>query len=227
MPWKEVTIPLQRLESATLATAEGANRRRLCRRSGISPKTGCKWLHRFQEGRPHGLQARSGRPHHSQQRDADISILWGNTSEVTGDQIYNIFSSYPTISYSLVQDSGGSAGSWDINLGNDGGGNIDADPQFVDANGPDDIVGTLDDNPRLQLTSPAIDAGDNDAVPADTLDLDGDLDSAEMLPYDLDGYPRCVDIPDTGVGPGPIVDMGAYEVQVKVYLPLVMKNYAP
>jgi hypothetical protein len=43
----------------------------------------------------------------------------------------------------------------------------------------------------------------------------------------LDGYPRCVDIPsmpNTGVGIAPIVDMGAYEVQIMIYLPLVVNN---
>jgi hypothetical protein len=47
----------------------------------------------------------------------------------------------------------------------------------------------------------------------------------------LDQIPRFVDIPfidDTGVElapPGPIVDMGAYEAQPPVYLPLVIKSY--
>jgi hypothetical protein len=157
-------------------------------------------------------------------------ILWGNTATngAPGAQISNEGSS-PTISYSLVQDSGGSGAGWDSSLGIDGGGNIDEDPQFVDADGPDDVVGTPDDNLRLQLTSPAIDAGDNSALPPDTFDLDGDGDTAELLPLDLDGYPRCVDIPDvpdTGVGPAPIVDMGACEAQEvsPVYLPLILKN---
>ena len=40
-------------------------------------------------------------------------------------------------------------------------------------------------------------------VPADTRDLDGDGDSAEWLPYDLDGEPRFVDIPTApGTGSG-------------------------
>ncbi len=155
MPWKEVTIPLQRLESATLATAEGANRRRLCRRSGISPKTGCKWLHRFQEGGPGALQARSRRPHHSQQPDADNSILWDNTAP-NGPQIYNFSEGVPTVSYSLVEGGCPSESTCDHIL--------DADPQFVDANGLDDTVGTLDGNLRLQRTSPGIDGGGNTAV---------------------------------------------------------------
>jgi len=64
--------------------------------------------------------------------------------------------------------------------------------------------------------SPCIDAADNDAVPPDTLDLDGDGDTTEPIPFDLDGNPRFVDdpaTPDTGNGEPPIVDMGAYEFQ--------------
>ncbi len=123
------------------------------------------------------------------------SILWGNTALV-GAEIYNYNdSSTPTIKYSLVEGSGGSGPEWDTSLGTDAGGNIDADPQFVDA-----ANGDL----HLQPTSPAIDVGDNGALPADTLDLDGDGDTVEPLPLDLDGNPRIVN---------GIVDMGAYEVQ--------------
>jgi hypothetical protein len=54
-------------------------------------------------------------------------------------------------------------------------------------------------------------------VPADEFDLDGDGDTDEPIPFDLDGNPRFVDDPDTddtGHGTPPIVDMGAYEYQV-------------
>jgi len=64
--------------------------------------------------------------------------------------------------------------------------------------------------------SPCVDAADNTAVPADTSDLDGDGDTLEPLPFDLDGNPRFVDdsaVPDTGIGRPPIVDMGAFERQ--------------
>jgi hypothetical protein len=72
--------------------------------------------------------------------------------------------------------------------------------------------------------------GTTPPCPPDTFDLDSDGDTAKLLPLDLDGYPRCVDIPDvpdTGVGPAPIVDMGACEAQAvtPVYLPLILKNY--
>jgi predicted outer membrane repeat protein len=68
-------------------------------------------------------------------------------------------------------------------------GNIDADPLFVDANGPDGIPGTEDDNLRLSADSPCINTGDPDYV-------------AEPGETDLDGKPRII---------GDRVDIGAYE----------------
>lgn len=68
MPWRETTTVSQRLEFVTLASWEEANISRLCRRFGISRKTGYKWLHRFQEGGLEALQDRSRRPHYSPNR---------------------------------------------------------------------------------------------------------------------------------------------------------------
>lgn len=65
MPWNTVSAMSLRREFVMLALTEGCNRRELCRRFGISPKTGYKWLHRYQSDGPDGLQARSRRPHHS------------------------------------------------------------------------------------------------------------------------------------------------------------------
>ena len=62
MPWQESTIMSQRLEFVTLIQQEGANMARLCRRFGISRKTGYKWLNRFQEGGVEALADRSRRP---------------------------------------------------------------------------------------------------------------------------------------------------------------------
>ena len=79
---------------------------------------------------------------------------------------------------------------------------IDSDPLFVDAAGGD---------LRLQPASPAIDAGDNAAVPVG-------------VTTDLLGNARFVDIVsviDTGNGAPPIVDIGAYEAQIVVYLPIL------
>ncbi|MCC8960668.1 IS481 family transposase, partial [Bradyrhizobium sp. Pear77] len=50
MPWNEVSVMDQRREFVRLALQEGANRRELCRRFGISPDVGYKWLKRWQAG---------------------------------------------------------------------------------------------------------------------------------------------------------------------------------
>lgn len=64
MPWREVSAMDERREFVRLAMQEGANRRELCRRFGISPEIGYKWLRRFGAG-DDVLADRSRRPHHS------------------------------------------------------------------------------------------------------------------------------------------------------------------
>ena len=132
------------------------------------------------------------------------SILWGNAPE----EVH-------------VESGGALIRYCDVLAGWPGEGNIDADPLFVDPDGPDDDPNTWEDNDyRLSPGSPCIDAGDNTAVPLDTLDLDNDGDTDERIPFDLDGNPRFVQDPfteDSGVPDPPlyrfIVDMGAYEYE--------------
>jgi len=108
-------------------------------------------------------------------------ILWGN-SALHMAEIYNETST-PTVSYSDIRDCDGSS-SWNSYCGKDGGGNIDADPLFINS-----AVGNL----RLGFGSPVIDAGNNISVTVTT---------------DLDDLPRFAD----GNGDGdPVVDIGAYE----------------
>ena len=57
-------------EFVQLASQPGANRRELCRRFGISPKTGYKWLARYAAGAEQGLAEHSRRPVHSPRRTA-------------------------------------------------------------------------------------------------------------------------------------------------------------
>jgi predicted outer membrane repeat protein len=94
------------------------------------------------------------------------SILWGNNSDLTNND------AAITVTHSIVEDAayGGSAG------------NLYADPQFVDA-----VGGNL----RVRAGSPAIDAGDDSALPG-------------SVTTDLDGFARSVWLN---------VDMGAYESQ--------------
>jgi transposase InsO family protein len=66
MPWSEVSIMDQRREFVELAMQEGANRRELCRRFGIHPDTGYKWLGRWESDGE--LVDRSRRPHSSPKR---------------------------------------------------------------------------------------------------------------------------------------------------------------
>ena len=123
-------------------------------------------------------------------------ILWGNTIwgiNITdyGSQIYGSAS----VTYSIVQSASLYAA----------GGNLNDDPQFVDASGGD---------LRVLPTSPAIDSGNNNAVWPDIADLDGDANVSEPTPLDLDNTHRFIDMlnaTDTGNGTPPLVDMGAYE----------------
>jgi probable HAF family extracellular repeat protein len=125
----------------------------------------------------------------------------GETAQIGGPGV-------PNISYSRVQ-------SWTGIMG--GVGNSGADPAFVDIDGPDNNPGNADDNLHLlRPLSSCIDAGNNTFLPADSTDIDNDGDVIEPLPLDLDRNPRTRDDPavvNSGIGPGPIVDIGAYEVQ--------------
>jgi transposase InsO family protein len=69
MPWKDWTVMLQRREFVMLAAQEGADVSALCRRFGISRKTGYKWIGRCRgAGDAAGLPDRSRRPHTSPAR---------------------------------------------------------------------------------------------------------------------------------------------------------------
>jgi len=152
-------------------------------------------------------------------------IFWDEGGEQ--NEIYNLDGSTITIGYSDVR--GGLPAVYDPYEGVVwGSGNIDADPLFErypsdggdgwgdDPGTPGIDEGENDDYGDLHLLagSPCIDAGDSNAVPEDIIDLDGDGDTIEPIPWDLDGHPRFYDDPntaDTGTSPPPTVDMGAYE----------------
>jgi len=80
-------------------------------------------------------------------------------------------------------------------------GTLNQDPLFLDFNGIDNTLGTLDDNLRLNGTSPSRNQGSNSSVPADTFDVNNALGTTEPTP-DRD---RATRIQNT------TVDHGAYE----------------
>ena len=82
---------------------------------------------------------------------------------------------------------------------------FDADPLFVnidDPIGPDSKWFTSDDGLRVITGSPTIDAGYDEALPADSSDLDKDGNITELTPIDIIGLNRRL---------GSSVDIGAYE----------------
>lgn len=107
-------------------------------------------------------------------------ILWGNTSQSEVGERAQIRGETSSMQCCCVQ---GWSGTWG------GSGNHGADPQFVDREGVDGIIGTDDDDLRLLAGSPCIDAGSNAALP-------------RLITVDLAGNPRIVN---------GTVDMGAYE----------------
>ncbi len=114
-------------------------------------------------------------------------ILWGNI----GNQIQSPGDPVIDVQYSIVQGGFG------------GVGNLAFDPLLVDANGADDVAGTLDDDLRVGGVSPAIDSGSNTAWNV-------------ALTVDIAGLPRFYDdpsMPNSGEGRTPIIDRGAYETQ--------------
>lgn len=65
MPWKECSPMSLRREFMILALNDTSNIRQLCRRFGISPKTGYKWIKRFLQEDDVIMQDCSRRPHKS------------------------------------------------------------------------------------------------------------------------------------------------------------------
>lgn len=71
MAWKEVCLMSQREEFVLLASVDGSNVSELCRRFGVSRKTGYKWLSRYKSDGMVGLVDRSRRPLESAGRTSD------------------------------------------------------------------------------------------------------------------------------------------------------------
>lgn len=65
MPWKESSAMSERVEFVQEALKADANIRALCREYGITPRTGYKWIRRYQTQGEKGLYERSRRPKRS------------------------------------------------------------------------------------------------------------------------------------------------------------------
>ena len=160
------------------------------------------------------------------------TIVAGNTANVFGPDIYSDDHNYGGIftgSHNLIGDGSGQT----FENGTDGNivGTTESpiDPLFVrapshggdgwgdDPDTPDIDESANDDYGDLRLTadSPAVDAGDDALLPADTYDLDADGDTAEPVPFDLGGNIRIV---------GEAVDIGAYECVVLSGIPGDLNN---
>ena len=63
MPWRETSAMNERFNFVVDAQRGHFPFAELCRRYGVSRKTGYKWLHRFEQHGPQGLADRSHRPH--------------------------------------------------------------------------------------------------------------------------------------------------------------------
>jgi len=131
----------------------------------------------------------------------DNSILWDNTGPQGGqtDSIWYNGAVNLVVNRTIINGLGSG------DPAPAGVGNINLVPLFVDADGPDNIPGTPDDNVRLAEGSPAIDRG-NDLVVG--LNVLGDIYGGSRFLDDTG-------TPDTGIDdavPG-VVDLGAAEFQ--------------
>jgi predicted outer membrane repeat protein len=110
-------------------------------------------------------------------------IVWANRDETGDSETSQIFATAPILRHCCVENW---TGQWGDAT------NHGLDPQFVDADGPDDVAGTADDNLRLTATSSCYNAGLSEML-------------SDPFLTDCDGYPRIM---------GRLMDMGAYEYVV-------------
>jgi len=112
------------------------------------------------------------------------TIMWGDDAPSGPEIRGRATAARPVVSYSLIEGCGGSGAGWISSNGIDGGNNIDTDPFLKGSDFPDTPL-------ALYSSSPALNAGDNFAVPG-------------TITTDIEGSPRVF---------GSSVDMGAYEYQ--------------
>jgi hypothetical protein len=178
--------------------------------SGSSPSfTNCTVAYNSTSDRGGGILNDQNINHNTTDLELFNCILWGNTLATGPDQIYNepTPASTTELNHTLIQ------GGWMITGTTCVDTCLTADPLFVDPPGLDGFIGTLDDNLRLSASSPAINAGDNSLVPQDLLDINYNGIITEALPFDLDNTSRILGL----------IDPGAYELKIPLYLPVIRK----
>ena len=149
------------------------------------------------------------------------SILWDNSAD-SGNATYNDKGTI-SMSHTLIEGdvNGPNTGG---NANDDAGNNLDATPQFADADTPagaDDSLRTVDDGLRLTASSPALNAGNTDALPSgvDT-DLLGEArvqdGTVNLGPYErvvYDGPIYHVDADASRTGDGSSFDLAFSDLQ--------------
>ena len=92
--------------------------------------------------------------------------------------------------------------------------NFGSAPGFTDPLGPDNVPGTGDEDFTPADGSPLLDAGEDDSIPPDLLDLNADGNTEESVPFDLLGAVRAVPCIPPGQPPSASslgADIGAKE----------------
>lgn len=148
----------------------------------------CTVVQNYAMERGGGILARSASPQPATSWVFN-SILWANRSPIGPD----------LAGRHLVLFSNLSDGAWIQ------GTNMSKDPLFVNPSAMDFSLGPM---------SPCIDAGSSYLLGGDWADVDRDGNRGEDLPLDADNRRRQRDdsqVADTGIGPGVIADLGAYE----------------
>ncbi len=143
--------------------------------SGTANIEGCTVVENAASSSVGGILTNSGNT------NVKSSVLWGNSDPGGTTEVAQLDGPVSSADYSCIQGLSGALG---------GTGNIGDDPMFVDVDGVDNIVGTLDDDAALAAASPVIDVGDPAVV-------------FEFGDRDLAGVPRVL------CGR---IDMGAYEL---------------
>ena len=172
--WRNPTATTAAAAASYPGQRPGSDQLRLCRQLGTHWRRGGLRGELRQRGRQLRLCRQSG---HRKRRAAFTTIrrhrryaladqlhLLGEFADGRIDEAAQIAGETLTIDYSCVQGLTGELG---------GAGNIGSDPRFVDADGPDNLFGTADDNLRLLPGSPCVNTGDNAAVPPTRDDRSG------------------------------------------------------